>query len=130
MTEIRRTGEEAVQCMWFAMCDSTTDLEVNHPTLGWTPCCAGCATVVGIAVPPEIAGWRVRVHFLLGDSERTETSAFHSPIKATAEWHVLESAKRWHKTGTNFRAEVLHPVYRGRTDSDWGSGAWTKAFKS
>lgn len=125
--QARRTGEEHVPCMWFAMCDRTTDLELNHPVLGWTACCDRCAEAVGVTVPPQVKGWRVRVHFTVGEeSERTETKAFMHPLKAKCESNVLDSAMRWHRTGRDFRTEVMGPVY----DTGWGSGAWTEAFKS
>jgi hypothetical protein len=27
------------QCQWFALCDNPADKEVDHPSLGWVPCC-------------------------------------------------------------------------------------------
>jgi hypothetical protein len=127
MSDTRRTGEEPVPCLWFAMCDQTTDIESNHPVLGWTPICEGCAKVVGLEVPPQPAGWRVRATFTQRGWKRTETKAFMNPLKAKCVENIRMQVQLWHPEIDEMHLEVLGPVYSGA--SNWGSGRWTESFK-
>ena len=36
-----------LQCEWFAGCDRPTMMAVEHPVLGWVPCCQRCSDAVG-----------------------------------------------------------------------------------
>jgi hypothetical protein len=126
MTDTRRTGEELTPCMWFAMCDSLTDLEADHSVLGWTPVCEGCAAVVGMEVASPVAGWRVRATFKVHGWRRTETKAFMNPLKSKCLENVSIGIGIAHPDADELHLEVVSPVLAG---TGWGQGDWVKSFK-
>lgn len=127
MSNARRTGEEPAPCMWFLLCDNTTDIEVDHVVLGWTACCEGCATVVGVEVPPPVSGWRVRATFIENGWKREKTTSFSNPLKSKCLSNVQRDIELWHPKAENIELEILSPIIQG---AGWGSGKWTEAFKS
>lgn len=126
MLEVQRTGEEHVPCMWFVICENTTDIQVAHSVLGWTACCEGCATTVGVAVPPPVSGWRVRATFTEHGWQREKTSSFLNPLKAKCLENVKMNVELWHPKAEDIQLEVVGPVVA----AGWGKGAWTESFKS
>lgn len=125
MTESRRTGREPEPCLWFALCEETTDIELKHVVLGWTTCCERCLSVIGHEPPLECGGWRVRATFMEHGWERTKTQAFYNPLHEKCLDNIRRNIELWHPHAEDLQLEVI-----GMVRSGWGDAPfWSEAFK-